>query len=58
MQVTSHKSISFPKLGWGISAGETRDLPEGKEAQQRILAEPEISEVRTTEVQKGSKLQR
>jgi hypothetical protein len=46
MKVTSTKSISFPKLGWGISAGEVRELPEDKEAQARILAEPEISEVR------------
>lgn len=46
MQVTSTKSISFPKLGWGISAGETRELPNDKSVQARILAEPEITEVR------------
>ena len=45
MKVISTKSISFPKLGWGISAGEEKDLPEGKEAQERILLEPEISVV-------------
>jgi len=44
-KVKSTKSISFPKLGWGISAGEVKELPEGKEAQERILKEPEISVV-------------
>lgn len=42
MQVTSTKSIRFPKINWGISAGETKDLPASKEAQDRILAESEI----------------
>ena len=44
-QVTSKKSISFPKLGWGISAGEIKELPEGKVAQERILSEPDIEVV-------------
>lgn len=42
MKVTSKTSISFPKLGWSISAGETKDLPADKEAQERILSESEI----------------
>jgi hypothetical protein len=55
MKVTSEKSVSFPKLGWGISAGEERETPvfEGKdgakktkEAEERILAEPGIKEVK------------
>jgi len=45
MKVTSKKSISFPKIGWAISAGETKDLPEGKEAQARILSESDIEVV-------------
>lgn len=45
MKVTSSKDISFPKLNWGIRAGEVKDLPDDKEAQKRILAEPEISVV-------------
>jgi len=45
MKVTSTKSISFPKLNWGITAGEVRELPEEKQAQDRILQESEISEV-------------
>jgi hypothetical protein len=45
MKVTSTKSISFPKLGWGITAGEERELPEDKEAQERILSEPDITPV-------------
>jgi hypothetical protein len=49
MKVTSKKSISFPKLNFGISAGEVKELPEDKEAQTRILAEPDISEVREVE---------
>ena len=43
MKVKSTKSISFPKLNWAISAGEVRDLPENKDEQKRILAEPEIT---------------
>jgi len=46
MRVTSTKSISFPSLNWGITAGGERELPEDKEAQARILQEPEISEVK------------
>lgn len=42
MKVTSNKSISFPKLGWAISAGETKELPEDKVARDRILSESEI----------------
>lgn len=42
-KVISKKSISFPKLGWGISAGEVKDLPEDKEAQERILQEADIT---------------
>lgn len=45
MKVTSTKSISFPKLGWAISAGETKELPEDEVAQKRILAEPEVTAV-------------
>ena len=44
-KVTSTKSIRFPKLDWGISAGETKELPEEKEAQERILQEVEITKV-------------
>lgn len=44
MLVISKKSMSFPKLNWGITAGEPRELPEDKEAQERILQEPEIVE--------------
>jgi hypothetical protein len=43
--VTSTKDLSFPKHNFGIRAGEVKPLPEDKEAQARILAEPEISEV-------------
>jgi hypothetical protein len=42
MKVISQKSISFPKIPWAISAGEERELPEDRDAQERILAEPEI----------------
>lgn len=47
MKVTSSKSIRFPKLNWGISSGEVRELPEDKEAQARIMQEPEITMVDT-----------
>lgn len=45
MKVTSTKSISFPKLNWGITAGEIKELPEDKEAQERILQEESIKKV-------------
>lgn len=45
MKVTSTKSISFPGLNWGITAGDVRELPDDKEASARIMEEPEISEV-------------
>ena len=45
MKVTSTKSISFPGLNWGITAGDVRELPDDKEAVARIMQEPEISEV-------------
>ena len=46
MRVTSTKDIVFPKVKFNIRAGEVKDLPEDKDAQARILAEAEISEVR------------
>ena len=62
-KVISKKTISFPGLKWGISAGEERELPSDKEAQEAILAHPAISKVETKsksqekreEVQKGKK---
>lgn len=45
MQVTSTKSITFPKLGWSISEGETKELPEDKETHAEIFAWPEITPV-------------
>ena len=50
MKVTSTKSLHFPKLNWGITAGTVRDLPEDKAAQARILAEPGITKAGTKEV--------
>ncbi len=45
MRVKSTKSVSFPKIGWAISAGEEKDLPKDKKAQDRILSEEGIIEV-------------
>ena len=42
-KVISTKSISFPSLDWGITAGVETELPESKEAQERILQESEIT---------------
>ena len=44
MKVFSKKSVSFPKLSWGINAGKTRELPKDKKAREAILAHPAISE--------------
>jgi hypothetical protein len=41
--VRSEKTVDFPSLGWGIHAGETRELPESEAAQQTILAVPFIT---------------
>lgn len=45
MKVKSTKTIHFSKLNWGINAGEERELPEGKEAQEAILAHSAISSI-------------
>lgn len=52
MNVTSTKSVDFPKLDWGITAGAERELPESKATQKIILAHPAISEVKP---KKGAK---
>ena len=44
MKVTSHKSIDFPQFGWGITAGDVRELPADKDAAAAILAHPAIRE--------------
>lgn len=54
MEVTSRESVDFPKLGWGITAGETRELPEDKRAQAVILAHPDIIEVMPKKDRKGA----
>lgn len=55
IKVTSTKSISFPKLKWGISAGETKELPNEKEAQERILQEIEITKVEDLNIKNKEK---
>lgn len=47
MQVTASISVDFPKLGWGINAGDVRDLPDDADAQKQILAHSAILEVKT-----------
>lgn len=51
-KVISHKSISFPKFAWGISAGVERELPENKEHQDAILSHPDIELVGAPKAQK------
>lgn len=41
--VTSSKTIDFPSLDWGITAGQTRELPADLSAQDIILSSPFIS---------------
>lgn len=45
-KVTSSKDVDFPSLGWGIKAGEVRELPESEEARAAILANHFIEEVK------------
>jgi hypothetical protein len=46
MKVTADRSVEFPKLGFAISAGEIKDLPENKDAQTVILAHRSISKIK------------
>ena len=48
MKVTSRKTISFPKLNWGINKGSTKELSKDKKAAEIILANSVISEVKQT----------
>lgn len=41
--VTSTQTIDFPSFGWGIHAGEERELPENADARKEILSNPHIS---------------
>lgn len=41
--VTSARDIDFPSLGWAIRAGETKALPEDKDAAAAILSNYNIS---------------
>jgi len=45
MKVTSKTSVSFPKIGWAISAGEVKELPSNKDDAARIMQEPNITVV-------------
>lgn len=44
--VTSSKTLDFPELGWGIHAGDAKEMPESKEAQEIILGNPFISKLK------------
>lgn len=41
-KVISNKSISFPTIKWGITAGVPTELPEDEEARKLILENHEI----------------
>lgn len=45
MKVTSSKNATFPKFGWSIGKGETKDLPSGKEAEEAICSRIFITKV-------------
>ena len=53
MKVTATKSIDFPKFGWGITAGDVRELPEDEKAAAAILAHSYIKVVKETKETKG-----
>lgn len=42
IEVTSFRTVEFPKLNFSIRKGETKELPKDKEAQDVILAHPHI----------------
>lgn len=41
--VTSTRTVDFPAHGWGINAGESRELPDDEHAQKEILSKHYIS---------------
>jgi len=45
MKITSRKDVSFPKLGFSIKRGETKDAPKDKKAQEAVLSNRYISEI-------------
>ena len=47
MKVMARRSVEFPKLNWAISQGDTKELPEDKDAQARILQHPAIVPIKT-----------
>lgn len=49
MKVTSRKTLDYPELGWGIHAGETRELPQDKKAQEIILSNQYVTAAGETE---------
>ena len=54
MKVSSTETIHFPSLNWGITAGETKELPADKEAQAVILSHPAITSVKDNKSDKKS----
>jgi hypothetical protein len=54
MKVTSTRSVDFPSLGWGITAGDVRELPADKEVQKVILAHRSISEFKPKKEEKST----
>lgn len=53
MKVTSNTSVEFPKLKWAISPGEEKDLPDDKQAQEIVLAHPDIAKVEKPSPKRG-----
>ena len=49
MKITSRKNVDFPKLGFSIKKGETKDAPKDKKAQEAVLSSRFISEVGKTD---------
>lgn len=52
MKITSRKNISFPKIGFAIKRGETKEAPKDKKAQEVVLSSRFISEVKKTDSKK------
>lgn len=52
MKITSSMTIDFPKLGFSIEKGEIKDLPDDKKAQEIILSNSYVSEVKKVESKK------
>lgn len=55
MEIVSSKSVSFPKLNFGMNAGVPVEAPKDKKILETVLAHPCVSEVKAAQVNSKDK---